>query len=180
MENILLQLLEKAGFFAVFVSILVSIIISVAGVLPSIFVTVANLLFFGLFGGLLVSIIGEALGAIISFMLYRKGLKKWRTKDIPLAALGKLKELEGASAFWMILGLRVLPFMPSGAITLGSAFSKVSLPLFAAASTIGKIPSLVIEAGAVYGFMQVDVEWQITIIVIVIGFLIWKMRKRKR
>ena len=78
MEDTLLQLFEQAGWLAVFISIFVSIVVSIAGVLPSVFVTIANLLFFGLVNGLVVSILGEAFGAIISFMLYRKGLKKWR------------------------------------------------------------------------------------------------------
>lgn len=179
MEGTLLQLFEQAGLFAVFISIFVSIVVSIAGALPSVFVTVANLLFFGLVDGLVISIIGEALGAIISFMLYRKGLKKWRAKEIQHPLFAKLKDMEGLQAFWIILGLRVLPFIPSGIVTLGSAFSNISLPIFTVASTLGKIPSLVIEAGAVYGFMQVDIEWQITIIVIIIGVVIWKVKRKK-
>lgn len=85
----------------------------------------------------------------------------------------KLKHLEGSKAFWIILCLRILPFIPSGAITLGSAFSKVSIGLFAIASTLGKIPSLIMEAGAVFGFMQVDLQWKIVIIVVFVIISIW-------
>jgi len=176
MGELLFQILEQAGIYAVFVSLIVNILVSIIGVLPSVFITASNLLFFGLYFGLLVSIIGEAIGAIISFMLYRKGLKKWRLIDSQHTAILKLKNLEGKNAFWMIVSLRILPFIPSGVVTLGSSFSKVSLGLFAFASTIGKIPSLLIEAGAVYGFMQVGLELKIGIIVIIICFLIWKIK----
>lgn len=97
-----------------------------------------NLVFFGVFNGLLISIIGESLGAVISFILYRKGINKWKRPF-------------------------VLPFMSSGLVTFTSAFSKVSLGTFALASTIGKIPALIFEAGAVYGFMQVNLIGKIVI-----------------
>ncbi|SOC15538.1 SNARE associated Golgi protein [Ureibacillus xyleni] len=152
------QLLEHAVLFAILISVFVNVLISIIGVLPSVFITGANLLFFGLYHGLIVSIIGEVLGAIVSFILYRRGLKKWRSKDFQHPLMLKLKNLEGVKAFWIILTLRILPFVPSGVITLGSALSKVSLRFFAIGSTLGKIPSLIIEAGAIYGFMQVELK----------------------
>lgn len=170
------DILSQAGIFSVFVSILLNIIVSISGVLPSAFITIANLTFFGLYGGLLVSIAGEAVGAIISFILYRKGLRKWKSKGDQNKVLLRLKNVEGKNAFWLILGLRILPFMPSGVVTLASAFSKVSIGIFAVASTIGKIPSLVIEAGAIYGFLNVNLKIQIGIIVIVVCYFIWRWK----
>ncbi|WP_251402866.1 TVP38/TMEM64 family protein [Ureibacillus chungkukjangi] len=124
------------------------------------------------------SIIGEAVGAIITFILYKKGLKKWRIKETQQGLIRKIKKLEGKNTFWMILILRIMPFIPSGVVTIGAAFSKVSLSLFAVASTIGKIPSLLIEAATIYGFMQVDFKIQIIIVIILLCFLIWKMKFR--
>ncbi|MGE7113742.1 TVP38/TMEM64 family protein [Lysinibacillus sp. NPDC047702] len=178
MKETTLQIFEHTGFFAIFISLFVNILISIIGVLPSVFITAANLSFFGLYHGLIVSIIGEGLGALISFILYRRGLKKWRLKDFQHPVMLKLKHLEGYKAFWVILSLRILPFIPSGAITLGSAFSKVSLTLFAIASTLGKIPSLILEAGAVFGFMHVDLKWKIVIIVTFVIISIWTGRVR--
>ncbi|MCM3387889.1 VTT domain-containing protein [Ureibacillus chungkukjangi] len=88
----------------------------------------------------------------------------------------KIKKLEGINAFWMILFLRIMPFIPSGAVTLGAAFSKVSLSLFAVASTIGKVPSILMEATAIYGLMLIDLEFQIIIVILVFCFLIWKLK----
>lgn len=174
----MMDILNQAGMFSIFVSILISILISITGVLPSAFITFANLSYFGLFGGLIVSGIGEAVGAIISFILYRKGLRKWRLKETQHNLIEKIKTFEGKNAFWMILLLRIMPFIPSGGVTLGAAFSKVSLSLFAAASTIGKIPSILMEAAAVYGFMQVDLKIQIIIVLLLVSFVIWKLTFR--
>lgn len=178
MTETFLNLLEHAGLFAIVISITVNVFISVVGVLPSVFITAANLLFFGLYNGLIVSIIGEGIGAIVSFALYRKGLKKWRFKDSQHLVMLKLRDLEGCKAFWIIVSLRILPFVPSGVITLGSALSKVSLPLFAVGSTLGKIPSLIIEAGAIYGFMQVELKWKVLMIVATILFLLWRVKNK--
>ncbi len=180
MKETTLHIFEYTGLFAIFISLFVNILISIIGVLPSVFITAANLTFFGLYYGLIVSIIGEGLGALISFILYRKGLKKWRLKDFQHPIMLKLKYLEGYKAFWIILSLRILPFMPSGAITLGSAYSKVSLTLFAMASTLGKIPSLIIEAGAVFGFMQVNLKWKIVILAVFVLILMWIGRVRRK
>ncbi|MDM5248399.1 VTT domain-containing protein [Lysinibacillus sp. G4S2] len=179
MQETFFQLLEQAGPFAVFLSLFINIVVSIIGVLPSVFITAGNLTIFGLYNGLIVSIIGEGLGALISFILYRKGLKKWRHSDYQHPVILKLKQLEGYNAFWVILCLRILPFVPSGVITLGCAFSKVSLGIFTVASTLGKIPSLIIEASAIYGFMQVDLKWKYVIIIVtLILFLIWKVKNK--
>ncbi|MFJ8235865.1 TVP38/TMEM64 family protein [Ureibacillus sp. NPDC094379] len=176
MKEVFIELVGQASFTAVFLCLFVSVLISIIGILPSAFVTAANLVVFGLVEGVVVSIVGEALGAVVSFLLYRKGIKKWRAKDFQNSSLQRLSKLEGANAFWAILGLRILPFIPSGAVTLGSAFSKVSLRTFAIASTIGKIPSLLIEAGSIYGFMRVDINHQIAIIFLIVGcMLLWKV-----
>lgn len=139
----MIGILSQAGIYSIFVSILINIMISITGVLPSAFITFANLSYFGLYGGFIVSIIGEAVGAIITFILYKKGLKKWRIKETQQGLIRKIKKLEGKNTFWMILILRIMPFIPSGVVTIGAAFSKVSLSLFAVASTIA--PSVRID-----------------------------------
>jgi len=173
----MMEIFKQTGVFSIFVSLLINTMISITGVLPSAFITFANLSYFGLYGGFIVSVIGEVVGAIISFWLYRKGLKKWRLKKSQHSLLIKLKTLEGKNAFWVILILRIMPFIPSGVVTLGAAYSKVSPTLFVVSSTIGKIPSLLIEATTIYGFMHFNLKVKIIIITILICcFLIWKMK----
>ena len=67
--------------FAVPISLLVSVIISLFGVLPSAFVTAANLLYFGFWQGLMLSFLGEALGAGVAFYVYRLRSPAGRTVD---------------------------------------------------------------------------------------------------
>lgn len=171
MKNFLMQMFESSGLLAIFVSIIINIIISILGVVPSFFITAANIGFFGFGNGLLISITGEAIGAIISFYLYRKGLKKVKTKvTISNKYLTKLKQTDGIEAFILVLALRIFPFIPSGLVTLISAGSKVGYLNFSIASTLGKIPALLIEA---YSMQQIlEWDWQGKLILGLASFLL--------
>lgn len=147
METYLLDLFKALGYYAIALSVILNILISVLGVIPSFVITAANIKFFGFESGLIISILGEAFGAIISFYLYRKGMKTLLNKNRINSKYAKqLMKSEGIEAFYMIVVLRILPFIPSGIVTLAGAISKVGLINYSVASTIGKIPSLVLEA----------------------------------
>jgi uncharacterized membrane protein YdjX (TVP38/TMEM64 family) len=136
--------------FAIFLSILINIIISIAGFIPSVFLTALNIKLFGLSEGIAVSIAGEALGAAAAFFLYRAGFQKLiqhKTADSP--HIQRLLHVQGKNAFLLILSFRLLPFVPSSLVTFLAASGKVSWGVFFAASSIGKIPALLLEAYSV-------------------------------
>ena len=136
-------------------SIFVNILIGISGVLPSYFVTGFNLSYFGFWSGLAVSFAGESLGAVTAFVIYRKYFKSSVNQKIePYPKIVSLVEMTGRDAFMMIIYLRVLPFMPSGLVTLGGAAGRVSLLSFALASSLGKIPAMLIETLTVYQVLE--------------------------
>lgn len=151
MKEALLQLFSEHAQLAIVISLLASILVAVLGVVPSLFITAANILFFGFWKGTAISFAGEAIGAVIAFWLYRKGFK--RSIGAPLDKLPKAQRLitaEGREAFLLILSMRLLPFIPSGLVTFAAAMGKVSLPLFFIASSLGKAPALLLEAYSAY------------------------------
>ncbi len=159
-------------------SIGLNIVIAIIGVLPSAFITVGTVGFFGFKAGLMVLIIGEAAGAIVSFILYRKGIHKLSTypkiNSFENKFLKRLKSIGGMTAFWIVILLRIIPFVPSGAVTLTAALSKIKLFSFSIASTLGKIPSLLIEAYSINHVLGLTFEWQLVIILVVcILFLLY-------
>ena len=169
-------------WLAVLISIIVNILISLAGVLPSAFVTGANIAFFGFAGGLAVSIIGEALGAVISFFLYRLGIKKLGEKFSGQTApkfIHKLKAAAGIEAFLLVLLLRVFPFVPSGLVTLAASLSKMSAVAFALSSTLGKIPALFIEAYSVNAVLGWEQKYQVAAALFVLAVLGWYYSRKK-
>ncbi|WP_141432558.1 TVP38/TMEM64 family protein [Bacillus sp. 03113] len=171
--------------FAALISIGLNIFIAIAGVLPSTFITIGTIGYFGLKTGLIILIIGEALGAIVSFILYRKGIHKLsanpKSKMKKFKLLQRLKNTGGVTAIFFVVLLRILPFVPSGAVTLTAAFSKINLVSFSFASTIGKIPALLIEAYSTVYVLNLKTEWQFSLIIFVIIlyllYLLWKRKK---
>ena len=181
MVNNLLQLFKEYQHLAVLISICISIIIAIAGVVPSIFVTAANILFFGFWYGTLMSFLGEAIGAGIAFLLYRWGFKKTIEKGIDkYPRVKKLINADGKEAFFLIFSLRLIPFVPSGLITFAGAVGKVSFLIFFLASSLGKIPALLIEGYSVYQVTQFNWQGKIILSVVAAGLLYWLIKRRKQ
>lgn len=181
MKEEVIQLFNAYPGYAIAISIGINVVIAVLGVIPSVFLTAANVLFFGFWQGTLISFAGEAIGAIISFVLYRYGFKRnigKRLEKYPAAA--KLLHAQGRNAFIAILSLRLIPFVPSGIVTFASAIGKVSLLTFFFASTIGKAPALLMEAYAAY--QVTEFGWQGKLILLLAGIylLYWVIKKIRK
>ncbi len=76
MQEQILEFFQEYAQLALLFSIIISIVIAVLGVVPSVFITGANILFFGFWKGTVISFLGESLGAAVAFFLYRKGFKQ--------------------------------------------------------------------------------------------------------
>lgn len=180
MQENLLHLFKEYPPIAVIISICISILIAIIGILPSVFITAANLLFFGFWEGTLISFLGESIGAALSFLLYRKGFKKMaanRLHEYP--RVKQLVEADNKKAFSLVFSLRLIPFVPSGLITFAAAVGKVTFVVFLAASSLGKIPALFIEAVSVYEVSKFG--WLGKIILVAVAFILlyWIVKKKK-
>ena len=181
MEESLIVLFEEYAKYAFLLSIIINVIVAIFGVIPSVFVTGANILFFGFWAGTFISFLGEAIGAIVAFLLYRKGFRKASTKAMD--KYPRLKMLiwkEGKEAFYLILSLRLLPFIPSGLVTFISSIGKVSLLIFAVASTVGKIPALLIEAYSVYQVTQWTWQGKVILMGLAVYALVLAVKQSKK
>ena len=181
MKEDLLRLFAQHPQAAVAISLLVSVVIAVLGVLPSVFITAANILFFGFWPGTGLSFFGEALGAVVSFVLYRKGFKK--NVDKQLQRFPKFEQLvsaTGKEAFLLIFSLRLLPFVPSGLVTFAAAIGVVPLVLFVTASSLGKIPALLLEAFAVQQVTTFGLPGKIILAAAGLGLFVYLLRKKKK
>ena len=182
MKEQLLILFQQHPQLAVGISLLVSIVVAVLGLLPSVFITAANLLFFGFWNGTLLSFAGEALGAAVAYFLYRAGFKEaaqHRLEQFP--KVKRLLNAQGREAFLLILSLRLIPFVPSGLVTFAAAVGRVSAGLFLVASSLGKIPALLLEAWSVYEVTQSSTMGKIILAaaaVAVFYFLVFRRKKQ--
>ncbi|HEU4471284.1 MAG TPA: VTT domain-containing protein [Flavisolibacter sp.] len=181
MKEQLLQLFEQNPGLAVLISLGFSILIALLGLVPSFFITAANILFFGFWPGVLLSFAGEALGAMVAFILYRKGFKKEasrRLERFPMAM--QLTNAQGRQAFLLVLSLRLIPFVPSGLITFAAAIGRISLPVFFLASSLGKIPALLLEGYSVYELTRFSTAGKIILALLGIGIIIYLVKTLKR
>ena len=160
-------------------SIALSILIAIVGVVPSVFITAANILFFGFWPGTLLSLLGEAAGAAVAFAIYRAGFKN--ISEDKLQRFPRLKQLvttPASKAAYVIFSLRLLPFVPSGLVTFAAAIGKISFVGFVLASSLGKIPALLIEAYAVKEVTSFGWQGKLILAVVATALLIWIFRKK--
>lgn len=178
MKEALLTFFQQYPNLALLSSLVISIIIAVLGVIPSFFVTAANILFFGFWEGIFVSFLGEALGAVVAFYLYRKGFKKEATHQLhKYKKVKALLEAENRQAFWLIFSLRLIPFVPSGLVTFAAAIGRVSAPVFFLGSSLGKVPALLMEGYAVYQVTQFGWQGKVILTVFALFLLYFVVRQ---
>jgi uncharacterized membrane protein YdjX (TVP38/TMEM64 family) len=180
MQEKLLHLFNEYPNLAIVISIFVSILIAVLGILPSVFVTAANILFFGFWNGTFISFLGEAVGAGVAFMLYRSGLKKTAERGFQKYQKAKrLMEADNTEAFYLIFSLRLLPFVPSGLITFAAAIGKVTFTVFLIASSLGKLPALLIEAYSVNAVTEFGWQGKLILVFVAVAVVYWIINKKK-
>ncbi len=174
-----LYILEEWHSWAILISLSISIFIAILGFVPSIFVTGANVLFFGIYNGLFISWLGEIIGAAISFKLYRWGFKRQTEqlgKKYPL--VNKITQAEGHKITILLFQGRLLPYVPSGLITLAGAVSNMNLLPFMFATALGKLPSISLEVLIAYQIIQLSWFWLSTVFTAVLIMTIFIMLKK--
>jgi Uncharacterized conserved protein len=178
--NDVLEILKNNSYIAIPISLLISIVISLIGILPSVFVTGANIIFFGPINGFVISLLGETIGAYITFIVYRLGFKKKIEKFTERYKLiSKLVKSDGKEAALLIFEGRIIPFIPSGVITLAASVSNVNSRMFTIATFIGKAPSIALEALISYDIINIYDNW-IRLSLTIIGLLFVRISITKK
>ncbi|MDO5516349.1 MAG: VTT domain-containing protein [Clostridium sp.] len=176
----IINIFEQYRSMAAVISILISIVISLAGILPSIFVTGANIIFFGPVYGFIISLMGETIGGYITFRLYRLGLKS-RAESFKgkYKLLDEIVDSRGRRACMLIAEGRLIPFIPSGFVTLAASLSSVNGAGFTLSTLIGKIPSILLESLVSYDVINIQ-ENYIRLGFTVVGLLLVMITIKKK
>lgn len=102
---------------------------------------------YGPMAGGLLTWVGSWLASMILFLLVRRVYRAWGEQVLRrYGRAGKLTALFERNAFLAILFARLIPFVPSVLVNAYAALSQVSLSVYAAASALGKIPSMLLFA----------------------------------
>ena len=177
--NGLVEYLRSFGPWAMVVSFFLDVLINAGSIFPSIFLSTANGLIFGLPLGILISWLAETVGVVISFLLMRFFFRS--TAEKLIAKSNSLKHIDEASGKhgleWMAFA-RALPYFPSGILTAVGAVSSISVRDYVIANLIGKFPSTALEV--VIGHDLVNYKEhseRLAILVILVVLIFWGYKK---
>lgn len=174
--------LKGFGIYAVFVSFFIDVVINIVGFLPSIFISTANGLIFGLFWGTIISWLAETTGVLISFWVMRVLFRELAKKIIAKSCV--LTKLDSYKSWTAVAVARAIPYMPNGLVTAICALSGMSFAYHGFGSLIGKLPSVALEV--IIGHDLVNFEehsMRLTIVILVVSVVygvIWWYTKRKK
>lgn len=180
LDNIV-NLFQEYSMYSIPISLIISIVIALLGIIPSIFITGANIAFFGPIWGFIISLLGEVIGGYITFIVYRlgfrKGVENIKNKHKLLKAI---VEGDGKKVGFLIFEGRLIPFIPSGFVTLAAAISNVNGVIFNFATIFGKIPSIGLEALISYDLINIEQNYIRLGFTIVGVFLVYFTVKKSR
>jgi uncharacterized membrane protein YdjX (TVP38/TMEM64 family) len=175
----LVEYLRSFGPWAMVVSFFLDVLINAGSIFPSIFLSTANGLIFGLPLGILISWLAETVGVVISFLLMRFFFRS--TAEKLIAKSNSLKHIDEASGKhgleWMAFA-RALPYFPSGILTAVGAVSGISVRDYIIANLIGKFPSTALEV--VIGHDLVNYKEhseRLAVLVIAVVLIFWGYKK---
>ena len=178
----LIVYLQSFGIWAAFVSFFIDVVINIVGFLPSIFISTANGLIFGLFWGTVISWLAETTGVVISFWAMRV---LFRTMAMHIISRSKtLSRLDQYETWQAVAAARAIPYMPNGLVTAISALSSMPFERHLLGSLVGKLPSVALEVCLGHDIVNFgEHSLRLTLIVaavaVVYGGVWWCTRRKK-
>jgi len=142
----LAEYLRSFGPGAIVVTLVLFIVMTFTIVFPFMILSGAAGIVFGLWEGILLSWLGEILGALCMFLVaryfFRTLVEGWIVKS---PYLKQVDDYSAHNGFKALLIARLLPLAPSGIITAVAAISRISFRDFFFATALGKLPPVVIK-----------------------------------
>ena len=168
--------LRSFGIWAMAISMII------VGFLPSIFISTANGVVFGIWTGTVVSWLAETIGVVISFFFMRTLFRHKAQKVIEHSKM--LTKLDEYSTLKAMIIARAVPYSPNGLVTALGALSHISYRDYIIACLIGKLPSVAVEVVVGHDVvMMEDNSMRLTILVIVVAIVyggLWYWNRRRK
>lgn len=170
--------------WAVLLSISVSLAVHLIGVIPSVFITTANVFVWGPIWGGLLSLIGEVIGSWIAFLVYRLGIQAIDHKKLARWKwFQSMHHWQPTHLFWGVLVGRLIPFIPSVVINMFAAGTRIYSFHFFLATFIGKVPAMVFEVWVSYDIIHISQNYLRLIVVGILilgGYLLFRWRTHNK
>ena len=128
------------GIYGPILGCFLIVIESIIPVLPLFVFITLNFLTFGKFLGFIISWIFTVIGCLISFGIFRKGLRNWFTLRVRSnEKVDKLMKNIDKFKFHHLVTLIAVPFTPAFAINIAAGISEMKFKKFFIAILIGKV-----------------------------------------
>jgi len=174
--------LRSFGIWAMAISMIIDIVINMVGFLPSIFISTANGVVFGIWTGTVVSWLAETIGVVISFFFMRTLFRHKAQKVIEHSKM--LTKLDEYSTLKAMIIARAVPYSPNGLVTALGALSHISYRDYIIACLIGKLPSVAVEVVVGHDVVMMENNsMRLTILVIVVAIVyggLWYWNRRRK
>ncbi|MCY7858960.1 TVP38/TMEM64 family protein [Bacillus sonorensis] len=150
-----LELIKLGGMLSVMLSILLVAACVFFPVVPFAIIAGLNGAVFGIASGVLITLSGSMLGTMLLFFLARYGFRDWARKKT--SKYPKISEYEAyfhQNAFTAVLLGRLIPVIPSVVMNTVCGLSTIKWAVFFTASTLGKIPNVLVISIAGANFSE--------------------------
>ncbi|MGG1401028.1 TVP38/TMEM64 family protein [Bacillus salipaludis] len=141
----LVHLIKQGGTVSIFISVLLVAICVFFPLVP--FPVLAGMIgaIFGTVQGMFISLIGAMAGTIVFFFITRYGFRGYaQEKLLKYPKFQEYEEFLNRNSFLAILACRLVPIIPAPVVNIICGLSKVNWLIFFTASTIGKIPNILL------------------------------------
>ncbi|VAX01001.1 hypothetical protein MNBD_GAMMA22-997 [hydrothermal vent metagenome] len=143
--NEILNIIRSWGLAAPVISVLLMVLQAVIAPLPAYLITAANGIIFGFLWGIVISLIGAMLGALVSFSITRwfyNNYAKNKLKESKTQAY--IEKISSKHGFKVILIARLIPLISFDLISYAAGASSIKISHFLLATFIGMLPATIL------------------------------------
>jgi len=174
----LLYLVKQEGTLSIFICIFLIAICVFFPVIP--FPVLAGMAgaAFGASKGALISLVGSMFGTMGFFFLSRYGFRDWVQENLTkYSKMSEYEEILNRNSFVAIFTCRLIPIIPALVVNIICGLSHVNWIIFLIASTLGKIPNILILSftGSIFSnnkFVSLGIYGSYLLIILLINFAI--------
>lgn len=135
--------LDDLGFWAPTAYMVILALAVVVSPIPSVPLDIAAGLAFGLFWGVIYTLIGAEVGGLVAFGLARWLGRPWLARRLPAGAMARIDELAERLGGRALLVMRLLPVFNFDWVSYAAGLTTISTRVFAVATFVGMIPPVI-------------------------------------
>lgn len=181
--NGLVTYIRSYAIMAPLISLALTILQALFPFIPFLILCGAAGVVFGFWPGLFLIWVGTLTGASIKFFAARKLGYSWVANRCKKDYLSQIERINGPRGFFVILVLRLLPYIPAPAVNILAGVSNIRFTVFLAASALGKLPFIIGYTYAGYSLVssrQYMIVIYVTILLMVISYVLSVFVKKRR